>query len=46
MREDLAQAVTDALLLDRDKVLEGSNRWTWENAWKIFRDNLVSVKSL
>jgi hypothetical protein len=19
----------------------GSNRWTWEKAWKIFRDNLV-----
>jgi glycosyltransferase involved in cell wall biosynthesis len=41
MREDLAQAVTDALLLDRAKVLEGSGRWTWENAWEIFRDNLV-----
>ncbi len=46
MNEDLVQAVNDALLLDRAKVLEGSNRWTWENAWKIFRDNLVSVKSL
>jgi glycosyltransferase involved in cell wall biosynthesis len=46
MREDLSQAVTDALLLDRAKVLEGSQRWTWERAWVIFRDNLVSVKSL
>ena len=46
MNEDLVQAVNDALLLDRAKVLEGSNRWTWERAWKIFRDNLVSVKSL
>ena len=46
MNEVLAQAVTDALLLDREKVLEGSGRWTWERAWKIFRDNLVSVKSL
>jgi len=42
MREDLAQAVTDALLLDRAKVLEGSQRWTWERAWEIFRDNLVT----
>jgi hypothetical protein len=41
MREDLAQAVNDALKLDRTKVLEGSKRWTWENAWVIFRDNLV-----
>jgi glycosyltransferase involved in cell wall biosynthesis len=41
MNEDLVQAVTDALLLDRDKVLAGSQRWTWERAWAIFRDNLV-----
>jgi glycosyltransferase involved in cell wall biosynthesis len=46
MNEDLAQAVTDALKLDRAKVLAGSQRWTWERAWQIFRDNLVSVKSL
>jgi glycosyltransferase involved in cell wall biosynthesis len=46
MNEDLRQAVTDALKLDRAKVLEGSQRWTWEKAWEIFRDNLVSVKSL
>ncbi len=41
MREDLAQAVDAALLLDRTKVLEGSQRWTWERAWEIFRNNLV-----
>jgi glycosyltransferase involved in cell wall biosynthesis len=46
MNEDLAQAVTDALLLDRDRVLDGSQRWTWERAWAIFRDNLIPVKSL
>jgi hypothetical protein len=46
MREDLSQAVTDALMLDRSKVLAGSQRWTWERAWAIFRDNLISVKSL
>jgi glycosyltransferase involved in cell wall biosynthesis len=46
MNEDLVQAVHDALKLDRAKVLEGSQRWTWERAWQIFRDNLVSVKSL
>jgi glycosyltransferase involved in cell wall biosynthesis len=41
MNEDLVQAVNDALLLDRSKVLAGSQRWTWERAWDIFRDNLV-----
>jgi hypothetical protein len=46
MNEDLKQAVNDALLLDRAKVLAGSQRWTWEKAWAIFRDNLVPVKSL
>lgn len=38
---DLSQAVDDALKLDRNVVLQGSERWTWENAWKIFRDNLL-----
>jgi len=41
MNEDLKQAVKDALMLDRRKVWEGSARWTWENAWAIFRDNLL-----
>jgi glycosyltransferase involved in cell wall biosynthesis len=41
MNEDLKQAVKDALMLDRQCVWEGSNRWTWEKAWEIFRDNLV-----
>ena len=41
MNEDLSQAVTDALLLDRDRVLDGSQRWTWERAWAIFKDNLI-----
>jgi glycosyltransferase involved in cell wall biosynthesis len=46
MNEDLKSAVDDALLLDRQCVLEGSQRWTWERAWAIFRDNLIPVKSL
>jgi glycosyltransferase involved in cell wall biosynthesis len=40
--EELEQAVKDALMLDRQQVWEGSGRWTWENAWTIFRDNLVT----
>jgi len=42
LRDDLADAVTAALSLDRAGVLEGSARWTWERAWHIFRDNLVA----
>jgi glycosyltransferase involved in cell wall biosynthesis len=41
MNEELKQAVKDALMLDRQKVWEGSGRWTWENAWTIFKDNLI-----
>jgi len=46
LNDELKQAVNDALMLDRTKVWQGSARWTWENAWEIFRNNLVSVKSL
>jgi glycosyltransferase involved in cell wall biosynthesis len=41
LNDDLKQAVKDALVLDRQRVWEGSYRWTWERAWEIFRDNLV-----
>jgi glycosyltransferase involved in cell wall biosynthesis len=45
MHTDLTIAVTNALNMDRQKVLEGSKRWTWETAWQIFKNNLVSVTS-
>jgi glycosyltransferase involved in cell wall biosynthesis len=41
MNDDLKQAVKDALMLNRQKVWEGSSRWSWERAWAIFRDNLI-----
>jgi glycosyltransferase involved in cell wall biosynthesis len=43
MNDDLKQAIHDALMLDRQRVWEGSGRWTWEQAWEIFRDNLVDI---
>ena len=46
LNEDLKQAVNDALILDRQRVWEGSNRWTWEKAWEIFRDNLIDMKTV
>lgn len=41
MNENLENAVTACLQLNRDRVYEVSKRWTWDRAWKIFRDNLV-----
>ncbi len=39
--EGLSVAVEKCFKLDRNTVHRVSQRWSWENAWKIFRDNLV-----
>jgi glycosyltransferase involved in cell wall biosynthesis len=44
MNNNLADAVTACLQLDREHVYLGSQRWTWERAWEIFRDNLIMAK--
>jgi len=41
METDLATAVHRCMGLSRDRVWEGSQRWSWDRAWEIFRDNLV-----
>ncbi len=41
---DINRAITNALELDRNKVHQGSMRWSWEKAWEIFRDNLVPAR--
>jgi len=41
MNENLADAVTACLQLNRDRVLKGSQRWSWNTAWQTFRDNLI-----
>jgi glycosyltransferase involved in cell wall biosynthesis len=46
MNENLAHAIDGCLQLSRDRVLEGSQRWSWEKAWQIFRDNQVPVTNL
>jgi len=43
MNPYLKQAVTDCLFLPRRQVWDGSQRWNWDRAWEIFRDNLVPV---
>jgi glycosyltransferase involved in cell wall biosynthesis len=42
MNHDLAEAVRCCLTLDRSQVAQGSQRWSWDQCWQIFRDNLVS----
>jgi glycosyltransferase involved in cell wall biosynthesis len=43
VNEDLTSAISSCLQLDRDRVLKGSQRWSWDNAWKIFRDSLTPL---
>ena len=44
MNIDLKTAIDKCLFLDRNIVAERSMIWSWENCWKIFKDNLVSLK--
>jgi len=41
MNENLADAVTACLQLNRDSIHKGSTKWSWNNAWHTFRDNLI-----
>ena len=40
-REGLKVAVDKCLKINRDDVYRVSQRWSWQRAWEIFRDNLV-----
>jgi glycosyltransferase involved in cell wall biosynthesis len=46
MNENLEDAVTACLQLNRDHVYKGSQRWTWDRAWEIFRDNLIDCSTI
>jgi glycosyltransferase involved in cell wall biosynthesis len=43
LRDNLKQAITECLILDRNDVILGSQRWSWDTAWTIFRDNLIEA---
>jgi glycosyltransferase involved in cell wall biosynthesis len=43
MEENLAVAVEKCLTLNNRIVKKSSQRWTWEECWRIFRDNLAEV---
>ena len=41
---NLYECIKGCLYLNRNKVQESSNKWTWQNCWKIFKDNLISAR--
>jgi len=43
MTDNLRKSVNLCLSLDRSKVIELSEKWTWQECWNIFRDNLVDI---
>lgn len=38
--DDLQASIESCMELDRKTVYESSAKWTWENCWKIFKENL------
>jgi glycosyltransferase involved in cell wall biosynthesis len=44
MEQELSIAIQRCLHLDRQIVLNGSQRWSWQQAWEIFKNNLVPIK--
>jgi glycosyltransferase involved in cell wall biosynthesis len=40
-REGLHVAVEKCLRIDRADVYRASQRWSWQRAWEIFRDNMI-----
>ena len=38
---DLKAAIDKCLKLDRKDVIIGSQRWSWQRAWEIFKENLI-----
>ena len=43
LSEDLNLAITKCLALNRNDVIRYSNKWSWDEAWRIFKDNLTPV---
>ena len=43
MDNDLEVAIEQCLTLDRNRVKESSKHWTWEECFRIFKENLVEI---
>jgi len=41
--EDLVDSINSCLTLDRDSVEKSSSKWSWQECWNIFKENLISV---
>ena len=41
MNENLSDAIDGCLQLNRDRVIKSSQKWSWDNAWHTFKDNLI-----
>lgn len=42
--QDLRVAVDHCLSIPRDSVIAGSQKWSWDHAWVIFRNNLIPAR--
>ena len=43
MSEDLLASINKCLSYPRDRVVQASQKWTWDRCWQIFRDNLIKI---
>ncbi|NDB82167.1 MAG: glycosyltransferase family 1 protein [Alphaproteobacteria bacterium] len=43
LRDNLKLAITECLTLDRFDVEARSLKWSWEEAWKVFKNNLTPI---
>jgi glycosyltransferase involved in cell wall biosynthesis len=41
MGDNLEDCINKSLKLNRDIVSMNGSYWTWENCWKIFKQNLI-----
>ena len=44
LHENLNIAIEKCLNMDRQDVINYSYRWSWSEAWKIFKNNLIDWK--
>lgn len=42
LNNNLTEAIDQCLTLSRDEVEFHSHKWSWENAWHIFKENLIT----
>ena len=43
MGDSLQDSIDKCMLLDRAKVKAASAKWTWQNCWTLFKNNLVEI---